>query len=106
MSRGLGKNQRLIIDTFKNSNRKEVEAMTIFYLVLGLINSFDEWVKIDKLDENKENIKKNNLSRYKSVLKSIKSLEKRDYLIKEYKIVKFDDFNDKKILKVKYVEKN
>jgi len=40
------------------------------------------------------------------VLKSIKSLEKRDYLIKEYKIVKFDDFNDKKILKVKYVEKN
>jgi len=37
MSRGLGKNQRLIIDTFKNSNRKEVEAMTIFYLVLGVI---------------------------------------------------------------------
>jgi len=106
MSRGLGKNQRLIIDTFKKSHRKEVEAMTIFYLVLGLINSYDEWVKIDKLNENKEKIKKNNLSKYKSVLKSIKSLEKKNYLIKKYSDVKFDGFNDKRILKIEYVKKN
>lgn len=103
VGKGLGPNQKKIVEAFENSNKKQAEVETLIYYVLGKIDSIDEIMKIDELHNKKENIY--NQSTYKNILNSITRLEENGIIKKEYKNLS-NSTKNKKILIVEYIDED